>query len=211
MRNVLFGTATVALAITFSPDTVRSALAASASAFFEATPFLFAAALLSHLLRRRCALIEHLGCGCGRGPSARSLPGAAATWLVFGPGVAIVRYLAALLVARILHRCRENYEMHAGEASNLLGELAGLLPAAVLAGVALQVCAAFDPARFPKVAHAIAGAALGFSASPCALGAVAVAGALRVRAPVAAVAFLCVAGIVDLRALQRGVAPVRRT
>ena len=47
------------------------------------------------------------------------------------------------------------------------------------------------------------GAALGFTASPCGLGAVTLAGALRVRAPLVAAAFLCVAGIVDLRALQR--------
>ena len=61
----------------------------------------------------------------------------------------------------------------------------------------------FDPARLSKIGSALVGAALGFTASPCGLGAVALAGALRVRAPVAAVAFLCVAGIIDLRALQR--------
>ncbi len=85
----------------------------------------------------------------------------------------------------------------------MLGELAGILQAGLLAGAAMQFCAGFDPARLSKIGSALAGAALGFTASPCGLGAVALAGALRVRAPVAAVAFLCVAGIIDLRALQR--------
>ncbi len=203
MRNLLFGTATAALAITFSPDTVRSALAATTSTFFEATPFLFAGVLLSHVLRRRFPVMQYLGCGCGGGPSARSLPAAAATWLVFGPGVAIARHLAALLVARILHRRSEHREMDGDGASELLGQLAAILPAAVLAGAALQLCAAFDPARLPKLGHAIVGAVLGFTLSPCGLGTVGLAGALRVRAPLAAVTFLCVAGIVDLRAFQR--------
>ncbi len=203
MRNLLFGVATAAVALTFSPDTVRSALAASASAFFEATPFLFAGVLLAHVLRRRARLMEYLGCGCGVGPSARSLPAAAATWLVFGPAIAVARFLAALLVARILHRRTRIHEIHGDEAPNVLGELAGILQAALLAGAAMQFCAGFDPARISTVGSALVGAALGFSASPCGLGAVALAGALRARAPVAALAFLCVAGIIDLRALQR--------
>lgn len=203
MRNLLFGVAAAALAITFSPETVRSALAASASAFFEATPFLFAGMLLSRLLQRRSRVVDFIGCGCGRGPSARSLPAAGATWLVFGPAVAIARYLAALLVAAILYRRTQRHEIHSDDGSNLLGELAGILPAAVLAGAAMQICAEFDPARLSKIGNVMVGAALGFTASPCGLGAVALAGALRVRAPMAAVAFLCVAGILDLRALQR--------
>jgi hypothetical protein len=47
----------------------------------------------------------------------------------------------------------------------------------------------------------IAGAALGFAASPCGLGAVALAGALHAHAPLVATSFLCVAGIADVRAL----------
>ena len=87
------------------PIRCAARLAASASALFEATPFVAGGRTP---LVRCCAaaapLFDYLGCGCGDGPSARSLPAAAATWLVFGARVAIARYLAALLAARILRR-----------------------------------------------------------------------------------------------------------
>jgi hypothetical protein len=202
MRNLLYGSAALALAVLSSPDAMRSALATSASALFEATPFLFAGLLLARLVRGRADVVEHLGCGCGRGPSARSLPSAAATWLVFGPIVALVRYVAALLAGRILHRFLRR-EHGSGEDLHLLGELGSLLPAALVAAVAMQGFASFDPARISPIESALLGAALGFTAAPCGLGTVAIAGALRVRAPIAAAAFLCIAGIVDLRALRR--------
>jgi hypothetical protein len=75
----------------------------------------------------------------------------------------------------------------------------------------MQFGGALDPARLPPVLGVLAGGLLGFLAAPCALGAVAIAGALHARSPLAASAFLCVAGIVDLRALSSGphVAPRR--
>ncbi len=203
MRNLLYGAAALALATAFSPETIRSALAASASALFEATPFLFASVLLARLLRRRARIVEYLGCGCCAGPSARSLPAGAATWLVFGPFVAIARYLAALLAAHVLARSGSGIDSEHRERPHALGELAGVLPAAAIAGAAMQAAALFDPGRLPPVFGALLGGALGLVAAPCALGSVAVAGALRVHAPVAAAAFLCVAGIVDLRAFRR--------
>lgn len=203
MRNLLYGVAALALAAVSSPDTLRSALAASASALFEATPFLLAGIVLSHVLRRRAAIVEYFGCGCGTGPSARSLPAAAATWLVFGPLVAVARYLAALLIDRFLHRYAARRALAITTPSHLLEELAAVLPAAVLAGAAMHIAAAFDPGRLSPMGNGLLGAALGFTAAPCGLGAVALAGALRVRAPIAAAAFLCIAGIVDLRALKR--------
>ncbi len=203
MRNLLYAGATVALALVFSPDTVRSALAAAASALLEATPFLFAGVLLSTLLPRRARVIDYVGCGCGRGPSARSLPAAAATWLVFGPFVAIARYLAALCVAHIARRRRAGCNGAAEEPANLLAELRAVLPAAILAGIAVQIFAGFDLGRLPPVANALLGAALGFAAAPCGLGAVTLAGTLRARAPLAAAAFLCTAGIFDVRVLGR--------
>jgi hypothetical protein len=203
VRNLLYGAAALALAMSFSPDAIRAALAASASAFFEATPFLFAGVLLSHLLRRRTRIAEYLGCGCGSGPSARSLPAAAATWVVFGPFTAIARYLAAALVASVIHRRSGPREIGDREPPHLLGELASVLPAALLAGAALQLCAIFDASRLSTAGNALLGAALGFTAAPCGLGAVALAGALRARAPVAALTFLCIAGIADVRTLQR--------
>jgi|HubBroStandDraft_4_1064222.scaffolds.fasta_scaffold00002_196 hypothetical protein len=203
VRTTLYGAAALALATLCTPDALRSALAGASSALFEATPFLFAGALLELLLRRRCALLEHLGCGCGSGPSARSLPAAAATWIAFGPLVAVERYLAALLVAQILHRVSPRKKTHRSLA-HPLSELAAVFPAALLAGVAMQFASTFDSRSLPQAAAAFFGAALGFVASPCGLGAVALAGALRVHAPVAAAAFLCVAGLVDLRALAGG-------
>jgi DUF1980 C-terminal domain len=198
VRAALFIGATLAVATLTSPDSVRSALAASSSALVEAIPFLLAGVLLERALRRGRHVFAYAGCGCASGPSARSLPVAAATWLLFGPLVAIARYAAALLVARALRRRLETHGDN--DASHLLGELAALFPAAVLAGASTQLLAAFDPARLPPALNALFGATLGFTA-PCGLGAIAIAGALKFRAPVAAAAFLCVAGIVDLRAI----------
>jgi hypothetical protein len=198
MRVVLYGGAALGIAALSSPDALRGSLATSASALVEATPFAFAAILLSLLFRRSVA-IAYLGCGCTTGPSARSIPVTAATWLIFGPLVAIARCAAAVLVARILRRrlqCDSARESH-----NPVGQLTAILPAVLLAGASAQLFAAFDPARLSPVGSAIAGALLGFSAAPCGLGAVAVAGTLRAHAPIAAVAFLCVAGIADLRAI----------
>jgi hypothetical protein len=197
VRIALYATALLALAALFSPDTLRCALATSASALFEAAPFLLGGIVVARLLRHPHA-ITYLGCGCTAGPSARSLPAAAATWLLFGPLVAAARFAAALVVARLLH-----HESRLGcpHSSDLLGEFAALLPAALLAGAATQVAAAIDPAKLSPLLGAAAGALLGFTAAPCGLGAIAVAGALRVQAPIAAAAFLCVAGIIDLRAL----------
>jgi hypothetical protein len=200
VRSLLYGAAALSLTILSSPDEMRSALAASASALFEAAPFLAAGIVASRLFRRGGRIVEYLGCGCGGGPSARSLPATAAAWFVFGAPVAIARCVAALLAARLLNarrkgRCSE-------ETANPLGELAAIFPAAVLAGVSVQLFALFDPGRLSPAGDAMLGAALGFTAAPCGLGAVALAGALRARAPIAAAAFLCVAGIVDLRALR---------
>jgi multisubunit Na+/H+ antiporter MnhF subunit len=199
VRIALYAAALLALATLLRPDTLRSALATSASALFEAAPFLLAGIVAARLLRRP-HVIAYLGCGCATGPSARSLPAAAATWLLFGPVVAAARFAAALVVARLL---RHESRLGCPHSVDLLGELAALLPSALLAGAAAQVAAVIDPAKLSPLVDAAAGALLGFTAASCGLGAVAVAGALRVQAPIAAAAFLCVAGIIDLRALTR--------
>lgn len=169
---------------------------------------MLAAAIVARLLRRPGAA-AFLGCGCGSGPSARSLPAAVATCMIFGPIVAAARLSAAIVTARALRR-----RFHAAcphEPADLAGELAELLPAALAAGAAMQFGGALNPARLPPVLCMLAGGLLGFAAAPCALGAVAIAGALHARSPLAATAFLCVAGIVDLRALssRRHVTPRR--
>lgn len=207
MRVALYAAASLAVALLVSPDSLRGALASSASALFEATPFLLGSSVLARLLRRPGAA-AYLGCGCGGGPSARSLPAAVATALVFGPAAAAARLGAAIVVARILRRrvhspCPE-------EPPELLSELAALLPSALLAGAATQFGGLLDPARLSPALGMLTGALLGFAAAPCALGGVAVAAALHARSPLASAAFLCVAGIVDLRALGPHRDPVRR-
>jgi DUF1980 C-terminal domain len=199
VRTALYAAGTLAVAASLSPDTVRSALAAAAGSLFEAVPFLFAGLVAVRLLGKHCAIVDLLGCGCGPGPSARSLPAAAATWLLFGPLVAAARFGAALLCARLL-RARAACASHADPQP--LADIAALLPASLLSGAAFAIFSAFDPAALSPLGEVGLGAALGFCAAPCGLGAVTVAAALRARAPLAATAFLCTAGIADLRALR---------
>jgi hypothetical protein len=201
VRIALFAAGLLAVAATLSPDSLRSALAAAAGSLFESVPFLFAGLVAARLLGKHRRIVDFLGCGCGSGPSARSLPAGVATWLFFGPLVATGRFAAALLCARLLH-ARTACANHM-PALQPLAELAALLPASLLAGAAFVCFAAFDPAALSPVGEIALGGTLGFCAAPCGLGAVAVAAALRARAPLAAAAFLCVAGIADLRALHR--------
>jgi hypothetical protein len=202
VRTILYGTAALALATLSSPGGIRSALAASASALVEATPFLFASMALSLLLKGRCRAADYLGCGCGTGPSARSLPATAATWLLFGPYVALARFGAASIAGRIISRSVTHCSADGAREARPLDQLAAVLPAAVLAGAAAQFGALFDSGHRSAIESALGGALFGFIAAPCGIGAVAVAGALRERDPVAAAGFLCVAGIVDLRAMR---------
>jgi hypothetical protein len=201
VRTALYGTAVLALAMLFSPEFSRCALATSASALFEATPFVLAGIVAARVLRLPHAG-AFLGCGCAAGPSARSLPAAAATWLVFGPTVAATRFAAASLVAATMHRNRKPSGC-ASRSSSLIEELTALLAPALVAGMCMQLAAAFDLGRLAPPVSAAGGALLAFATAPCGIGAVAVAAALRARAPHAAAAFLCVAGIVDLRAITR--------
>ena len=182
-----------------SPAILRGGLATSASALFEATPFLLGGIVAARLLRAPAAEV-YLGCGCSAGPSARSLPAAAATALIFGPFIAAARLAAAVTAAHLLQK---RFAPGCSEPPELLAELGALLPAALLAGAAMQMRSALDPTSLPPAASLLAGAVLGFAAAPCGLGAVAVAGALRVAAPPAATAFLCIAGIFDLHALRQ--------
>jgi hypothetical protein len=201
VRTILYGTAALALTMLSSPDGARSAVAASASALVEATPFLFAGVTLAWLFKGRRRAAEYFGCGCGGGPSARSLPAAAATWLLFGPYVALARFAAAAIAARILSRTQRHCDRSHDELRPL-GELAAVVPAALLAGAAAQFGTFFAAAHLTALESALGGALFGFVAAPCGLGAVAVAGTLRQRDPIAAAGFLCIAGLVDVRALR---------
>ena len=201
MRTFVYAVAALAVVSVSSPDAVRAALAACASALFEATPFLIAGVALSRMLARR-RIVEYLGCGCGDGPSARSLPAAIATWLLFGPSIAVARFIAASFVERLLHRSAGRRATLSTVSPTLLNQLAALLPAAIVAGAAIQFAGTLNLERLAPGLSAALGGLLGFTAAPCGLGAIVIAGALRVRAPIAAATFLCVAGIADLSALR---------
>jgi hypothetical protein len=199
MRIALFVAAAVAIAA-IAPTEARSVLAAAASVLLEATPFLLAGRLLTWLFGSRLQLIAYLGCGCGSGPSARSLPAAAATWLLFGPAIAIARLAAAIAIARVL-RTRAAELQACAHRESFLDDLGAMIGPALLAGVAMQVLPLADFAHANPIVIALGGAVFGIAAAPCALGGVALAGALHAQAPFAGASFLCVAGLLDARAL----------
>lgn len=175
-------------------------LAASAATLLECVPFVLAAAVLSHRLPPRVSrMVPYLGCGCGTGPSARSIPGALATALLFGPAAAVLRLAAAWGAGRLL-RSRQT----CGDPETPLPVLHGLVPASVGAGLAAQFEMTLLGSNVHGPAAFATGALAGFLAAPCALGVPALAAALRGVSPAAAVGFLCVAGIADVRAVARG-------
>ncbi|MBV9233065.1 MAG: hypothetical protein JO030_03395 [Candidatus Eremiobacteraeota bacterium] len=198
MRVALYAVA-LASASLWNAEVLRGALATTASVLIEATPFVLAAAILQALAPPMRSLIAYLGCGCTHGPSARSLPAAVATWLVFGPAVALARVGAATFVWAFLRRRGKQCEASHDDVQPLQ-EIAALLPVALAAAAMTVGFASWGGVKIGGAAAAAVGAVLGFT-SPCALGAVALAASLRAHAPAAVTAFLCIAGIVDARAL----------
>jgi hypothetical protein len=179
---------------------VTAVLVTSAATLIESVPFILAGAALQRLpLRCGARMPAYLGCGCGTGPAARSLPAAAAAWLVFGPAVAAARFGAAVLFDRVRRpdaRCE-----HAHDAA--LGQFAAIAPLAIAGAVsALLAPALFGVRHVPALAFA-GGAVFAFFASPCGIGAVGLAAAVRGAMPAAAAGFLCVAGIADMRTWLR--------
>jgi hypothetical protein len=175
---------------------VTTLLVTSAAMLLESAPFILAGTLLAPAaLRRSGWVVPYLGCGCGTGPSARSLPAAAAAWLVFGPLVALARLGAAIAVDRVRSRDACERDHHAC----VLAQLASLTPLALIGAVfALLAPALFGSHPLPNVAFA--GAAIAaFLMAPCGIGTVGLAAAMRGAMPAACAGFLCVAGILDLR------------
>jgi len=175
-----------------APQTLRAASACAASVLLESLPYLAAGIVLTAAIGPRARqLVAYLGCGCGGGPAARSLPAALATGLIFGFPVAIARVLAASAVARIrparIHEHRDS----------LLEAIGALVPAALIAGTIAAVVPADAMASWPTPLAFTAGALLGIAASPCALGGVALAASLHAHAAAAA-GVLCTAGIVTV-------------
>ncbi len=199
VRVPLYAVAALAAALLVPPTAGRAALAATAAVLLEATPFLMLAAALARLPRLG-GLAPYLGCGCGPGPSARSIPAAWLTALAFGPWIAAARLAAAALLAGLRPAPGGCAPSHP---PGLLAELRALLPAALLAGAIAPLLPLLDAGRQPPLIQGALGAALGWAFAPCALGSVAIAAALHGRAPIAATAYLCIAGVVDLRAPRR--------
>lgn len=198
MRTALYCSAALAALAVLPLGAARSVLAGTAAILLEAAPFLCIGSLLGRIAGRRDAM-AFAGCGCGRGPSARSIPAALATGAIFGPFVAAARLIAATFIAR--HIAFRTTHGHAHELG-LLDELLALLPAAVLAALVAQAAPFILLNQLTPAIQLLCGIALGFFASPCALGAVAFAAALRVQSSLAASAYLAVAGIFDLHAFR---------
>jgi hypothetical protein len=190
MRPAIYVAAVVALAAVF-PQALRSIAASAASVLIEAAPFVLGSAALARLLPMGRRVAAYLGCGCDGGPSARSAPAALLTALAFGPAVALARVVAALAVARLFPR-------HVHADAEPLGDIVRLVPSALLAGTVSTFAPALDLAHRGIACQLGAGAVLGFVVSPCALGGVALAMALRSQSGLASNAVLCVAGIADL-------------
>jgi len=186
VRPAIYVALTIALAA-IAPQTAMALPAAAASVVLECLPFLALPA----------AIAPFAGCGCGAGPSARSIPAALATAAIFGMPAALARPLAATLVARM-----RPVHGHAAQNDPLAG-LQRLAPAALAAATIAAFAPALPLHAMPPLLAFAAGAALGMVASPCALGGVALAAALRASAPFAATGLLCTAGIVDIYAWRR--------
>lgn len=179
---------------------MESAIVANAAAILlESMPFILAGTICARMpVRLSRRIVPYLGCGCGAGPSARSLPAFAAAWIVFGPLVAAARLCAAIAVERLSRKpgCESHEE-------SLLGEIGSIVPFALAGAALLPLLPAIAGAHAPAAAVTAAAALAAFVTSPCALGTIGVAAIARGIAPAAAAGFLCVAGIFDLRAWTR--------
>ncbi len=172
-----------------APQTAMMVAASAASILLESLPYLaVATALVPFVGRYAHTLVAYAGCGCGAGPSARSIPAAIATAAIFGPAVALARVALASLVARLR-------PTHDHTHSDLLGELQNLVPAALLAALLMLAIPSLPLRSASPALLALGGALLGVVASPCALGGLALAASLRASAPFAAAGVLCTAGI----------------
>ncbi len=188
MRGAIYVAAVVGVAAA-APGALRSVAVCAASVLFEALPYLALGLALLRIFGRSGGWAATLaGCGCKGG--AASIPATLAAWTLFGPGIALGRWVAALAVYR-----RRMPGAHDQPAS-LLDELLGLAPAAMLCGLVVTFTPQLDIAHRPALLQAAFGAAAGVVASPCALGGVALAASLRVHAPIAAYALLVTSGIV---------------
>jgi len=199
----------ILIAATVPAATALAALATAASTLFESMPFILATSALATVSpafgRRLGALI---GCGCGGGPSARSLPATVAAWLMLGPVVALARFTAAFLAAEIALRpptasCRLDPK------PDILSALRQVFPYAICAGAFLHIASTYvdTSARIAAPVALTAGLLLGFFAAPCALGTVTLAAVLVRLQPLVALGILSIGGIADFTAVSARPAP----
>ena len=99
--------------------------------------------------------------------------------------VAIARFLAAMLAARLLAAPRRKTPPCTARrrTPSARGARRGASGGRARRSRDASLGLRFDPAHLSPIGNALLGAALGFAAAPCGLGAVALAGALRARAP----------------------------
>ena len=169
----------------------------------EALPFIVAGIFAQRLLGKVAALVPYVGCGCVSGPSARSLPATAFTVVAFGPFTAIVRFIAAVSIDRVLRKnLASESRVRIQDIPDVVAELERFVPFASTAAAGLQIVSRLDLTHAGFPLQIAAGAALGFFGPPCAVAAIPIASTLRVHTAAAATAFLCVAGIVDLNAFR---------
>ncbi len=174
-----------------APQTTMALCAGAVSVLLESLPYLAVAALCSPLAGRYThALVAYAGCGCATGPSARSIPAAVATAAIFGLPVAIARVAAATAMSRFVRGHDHDARI------DVLGEVASLIPAALLSASIMLMLPSLALHSLPGPLLFVGGALLGVVASPCALGGVALAASLHATAPFAGAGVLCTAGIV---------------
>ncbi len=193
MRPAIYVAAVLGL-LALAPEFSRAVLAGAAAIVLESLPYLLATALLVPVAGRYArAAMAYAGCGCGGPGAARSIPAALATGMLFGWPVALARLAAGTFAG--LRSQGEGHEPPAfGE---LLSELLG---PALAAGAAAAAAPLVGLDRLAGPWAFAVGAAAGAAFSPCALGAVALAAALRAHTPMAAWGMLCTAGIVTVGA-----------
>ncbi len=181
-------------------EIVVSAIVVNAAAILlESVPFILAGAICAKIpVRFGRRIVPYLGCGCGAGPSARSLPAFAAAWIVFGPLVAAARLGGAIAIAKLTRK--SSCERHD---DSVLGAVRAIVPFAIGGAALLPLLPAIAGTHAPVFIVATIAALTAFVTSPCALGTVGLATIARGIAPAAAAGFLCVAGIFDLRAWSR--------
>ena len=198
MRVAIYVAAVLALAAA-EPALLRNLLASAAGVVLECLPYVCAGLLAQKLLPVATELLAYAGCGCSVRGGARSIPAAVATAWLFGPFVATMRVVAGTAAARVTRRHGQPAHVH-----SLAGHLVELVPSSIAAAVITTLLPSLHTSMWPAPLQFVGGGLVGIAGSPCALGTVALAAALRAGGGAwAACGILCTAGIISLRTNDR--------